>query len=63
MQGAMGKECKQDISKSIVVSSIPTKMNFGQIRSMLICLRGSRAINNNDILIKDIYIKEKLLTY
>ena len=30
----------------MVVSWVRTKINFGQIRSVIMCLRGSRAIKN-----------------
>ena len=60
IHGAMGIECrsfvskfsellaiKRDLLKSSVTSWVRTKISFALIRSMLICLRGSRSIKSN----------------
>lgn len=73
IHGAMGTECstfisklsellaaKRDLPKSIVTSWVRTKISFALIRSMLMCLRGSRSIKNNTIAINDIDVQEKL---
>ena len=58
--GGMGNECKKLYSrlgelladkrktqKSIISSWLATKISFALVRSMLICLRGSRSIKRN----------------
>ena len=73
IHGAMGTECrtfvsrlsellaiKRDLPKSIVTSWVRTKISFALIRSMLMCLRGSRTVKNNAMSITDIEVQEKL---
>ena len=76
IRGAMGNECKwftsklsrslsikRNSSKSIVALWVSKKINFGQIRSMLLCSIGSRTIKNDAIMIKNIKIYEKHFRY
>jgi hypothetical protein len=67
--GGMGRECsmfykrlaekiseKQNISFSIAINWIRTRLNFHLLRSCLLCLRGSRTIFNHDN-VRDIDVK------
>ena len=54
INGGTGRECRTfysrlveliaEVSKSIVVSSIRTKLQFALLRASLICLRGSQSV-------------------
>ena len=72
----MGRECKTFISKlakkiaakrnlntSVLTSWLRTKINFTLLRSILICLRGSRSlkkVESRDDVELDIVVDEKL---
>ena len=73
IHGAMGIECrtfasklsellaiKRDFPKSTVTSWVRTKIGFALIRSMLVCLRGSRSIKSSTMAINDIDVQENL---
>ena len=51
---------KRDLPKSTVASWVRTKISFTLIRSMLICLRGSRSIKSSTMAINDIEVQEIL---
>ena len=73
MHDAMGIECRtfvpklsellaieRDLPKSTLRSWVRTKTSFTLIRSMLICVRGSRSIKSNTMTINDIDVQENL---
>ena len=64
--GGMGRECsyfykrlveklaeKRNISCSEAVCFIRTKINFSLIKSLVLCIRGSRTVRNDDVSIAD----------
>ena len=51
---------KGDLPKSTVTSWVKTKISFGLIRSMLICLRGSRSMKSSTMAINNIDVQENL---
>ena len=51
---------QKDLPKSTVTSWVRTKISFALIRSMLICLRGSRSIKSSTIAINNIDMQENL---
>ena len=74
IHGAMGIECrsfvsklsellaiKRNLPKSTVTSWVRKKISFALIRSMLICLRGSRSIKTSTMAIKHIEAQENLI--
>ena len=71
LNGGMSNECKvfysrlaelisikRNINKSMVVSWMRTKLNFSLLRSMLLCLRGSRSQKLEEVNLQDIEIAE-----
>ena len=49
---------KRDLPKSTVMSSVRMKISFALIRSMLICLRGSRSIKSRTMALTILMCKE-----
>ena len=74
MNGGMGNEChafysrladllglKRHLSKSLVSSWLKTKINFALLRSMILCVRGSRTVKKMiDLALNEVEIAEKI---
>ena len=74
INGSMGTECRAFYSrlaelisikrkltnKSMVSSWLRTTVNFALLRSMLLCLRGSRSIRKRSFVLENIEIAEKI---
>ena len=74
INGSMGDECRAFYSrlaelisikrklpnKAMVSSWLRTKVSFALVRSMLLCLRGSRSIQKRSFVLENIEIVEKI---
>ena len=75
VNGGMGRECKKfysrltemiaekrNISNSIATTFIRTKISFSLLRSMLLCIRGSRSVKriNTELVDVDMELTNKM---